>query len=270
MPKWDKLTRIGLASMKAELGPKLPVLMFHHVGPDTGGVHPELTLSPRQFARKVSWLARRGYSAITGDQWIAWCTSGASLPPKPVLLTFDDAYSDIGVYALPTLRRHGFTALVFVISGLVGDNRRWDGRSVMDATSIKFWAGEGIQFGSHTRTHADLRRLAPDELHRELAGSREDLEDLLESPVECIAYPYGWYNSAVRAAAARLYSACFSILEGVNDVSTDRSLLRRTMVKNTDSLLAFQWRLSLGYDPLGRVRARARIRTRFKRLLGWG
>ena len=81
---------------------RLPVLMYHHVGPPRAGACPSLTVTAERFERQVSWLARKGYVGIRPTDWLAR-RAGWPLPSKPVLLTFDDGYADIVEHALPVL-----------------------------------------------------------------------------------------------------------------------------------------------------------------------
>jgi len=133
-----------------EFAMRLPVLLYHHVGPPRPGVVPGLTVSPERFERHVRWLARRGYTGICPADWVRWRREGKGLPDKPVLLTFDDGYVDLVEHALPVLRRYGFGAAVYVVTGQFGGTNAWDealGRStlrLMTADQIRYWASQGI------------------------------------------------------------------------------------------------------------------------------
>ena len=75
-----------------------------------------------------------------------WRREGKGLPDKPVLLTFDDGYADLAEYALPVLRRYGFGAGVFIVTGQVGGTNAWDeARSsgthhLLTREQIRYWA----------------------------------------------------------------------------------------------------------------------------------
>jgi len=228
-----------------KLGKGCPVLLYHHVGPFRSGTYRTLTVSPRQFERQIRWLARHGYAGIRPSQWQRWLKAGAGLPAKPVMITFDDAYADIAEFALPVLERHGFGGCVFVVSASVGGTNRWDEAEgignlrLLNADQIRYWADSGIEFGAHSRTHADLTRLSPQELTDEVVGSKSDLQDILGSPVASFAYPNGAHNDAVREIVRANFGLAFSTIEGVNFFNGDHHLLRRVYVGPNDPLIEF-------------------------------
>ena len=255
-------------NLRADFGAQLPVLLYHHVGPPRPGTYPELTISPLRFERQVRWLARRGYTGIRPCDWQAWRLGAGRLPNKPVMITFDDAYADIAEFALPVLERHGFGAAVFVVTRELGGTNRWDeeegcgSHRLMNAEDIRAWRERGIEFGSHSRSHADLRQLADVDLALEISGGGRDLEDLLGRAPAAFAYPYGSYDERVMERARRAVDLAFSCDEGLNDLRTDPHALRRTMVQPSDLWADFVLRVRLGSSPLMRLRSRVRLRTR--------
>src|ERR1022692_1817004 len=107
---------------------KVPALLYHHVGPrPPSDRYASLSIGVGQFERQMEWLARQGYTGVRPSDWLAWRRGEGVAPRKPVLLTFDDAYGDFPEFALPTLQRFGFGAVVFVITGKLGGTAPWDG-----------------------------------------------------------------------------------------------------------------------------------------------
>jgi peptidoglycan/xylan/chitin deacetylase (PgdA/CDA1 family)/glycosyltransferase involved in cell wall biosynthesis len=262
-------------ALEEEFGSRLPVLLYHHVGPD----HPEtvrgLTVSPQKFERQIRWLAQRGFQGICPGDWLQWLRTGNGLPAKPILLTFDDAYADIAEYALPILRKHGFSGAVFVVTGQLGGTNTWDEAqgcgtlSLMTAEQIRYWDGQGIEFGAHSRSHAHLTKLSAAELSAEVVGSKIDLSALLDHLIVSFAYPYGDYNDAVRDLVRDEFDLAFNVEEGLNYLSGDRHLLKRAYIGPTDLIvdLALSVRLG-GIRRIRDWRSKVALRTRLKRLLG--
>jgi peptidoglycan/xylan/chitin deacetylase (PgdA/CDA1 family)/glycosyltransferase involved in cell wall biosynthesis len=260
------------AALRREFGCRLPVLLYHHVGPPVAGSYPSLTVTPRRFEEQVRWLSRTGHESITPAAWLAYCRAGAPVPPKPVMITFDDAYADLAEHAFPVLRRYGFGATVFVPTACIAGTNRWDlagapgVHRILDEAQVRGWAAQGMEFGAHSRTHADLTLVTPEELDEEVGGSKADLGAVVGSDVDVFAYPYGKTSPDVRAQVAKQFSLAFGVEEGLNDLLTPLTDLRRTMVLDSDSSLEFALRVRLGFNPLLRARARVRLRTRLARL----
>jgi peptidoglycan/xylan/chitin deacetylase (PgdA/CDA1 family) len=253
---------------------RLPVLMYHRIGKPQPGAEPSLTVLPKNFADQIRWLKRLGYTSITASQLATALTDGSSLPSNPVLLTFDDAYADLCQHAFPLLLENGFSATVFVVTGRLNATNTWDQAKgwspsrLMSAAEIRSWAAQGIDFGAHSRSHADLTLLAGAELEAEVAGSAQDLCSLLDRRIASFAYPYGQHNEAVRVAVARWFAVAFTCEEGLNSPSIDPLRLRRAMVQPGTRRLGFGTRLRLGSDPLFDCRCRLRLGSRLAQVLG--
>jgi peptidoglycan/xylan/chitin deacetylase (PgdA/CDA1 family) len=142
-----------------------------------------------------------------------------------------------------------------VVTGLIGQMDAWNQAEsatrvpLLTADELRHWAGQGIEFGAHSRTHADLRKLRGAVLREEVAGSRADLEKLLGREVCSFAYPFGFYDDEVRAAVAEAFPLCFSVDGGMNDRNTDLLHLRRTRVWPVDTTLDIRFRAARGWSP---------------------
>lgn len=259
--------------MSAENNRRLPVLLYHHVGPNRPNTYRSLTISPEKFERHVRWLANNGYHAIRPSDWSAYLRNERQPPDKPVMLTFDDAYEDLVTYAFPVLKNYGFVAAVFVVSQTIGGTNTWDERNgsgthrIMTAGQIHDWANLGIEFGAHTRTHPDLTTLSATALSEEIEGSAEDLRHVLGRSVHAFAYPNGSHNAAIETCVRRAYDLAFTVEEGLNNARTDPYLLKRTMVQHGDSLFDLMCRVQFGSSPIHHLRAQLRVRSRIARAL---
>ena len=255
--------------LREEVGMRLPVLLYHHVGRAHRGAYPLLTISPERFEEQLKWLERHGYTTIRAADWIAWCRFGSPLPPKPVLITFDDGYEDLARHAFPALKRHGMTATVFIVTQCVGRTNEWDTGAwallpLLSEAQICEWAAQGIEFGSHTRRHPDLTTLSPKQLETEIVGSSKELEHILGTPPKVLAYPFGSLNADVSGCAARSFDLSFTIEAGINSLATDRSRMYRLEILPHDNLVKFATLIACGYRPLMESRKRTAIRSRFR------
>ncbi len=86
---------------------RVPILMYHYVSvppPDADIYRLDLSVTPQQFAQHIAWLAQNGFTSISLDDLYRALTDGYPLPPKPVILTFDDGYADAYTNAFPVLQ----------------------------------------------------------------------------------------------------------------------------------------------------------------------
>jgi peptidoglycan/xylan/chitin deacetylase (PgdA/CDA1 family) len=245
---------------------RLPVLLYHRVGPPRGGPHPELSVPPTQFRREVELMARLGYRGIAPSEWLAWLRGEGSLPPRPVLLTFDDAYAELEDHALPILEAHGFRAAVFVATELLGRPAPWDGSPLAEPEALLRWGRRGVELGGHTLTHPELTLLPPSAAAREIAGGADAMEALTGTRPVAFAYPAGRHDAAVRAAAAAVFPLAFTCEPGLNGRDTSLERMRRTMVHPGDTRVDLVALLRGWRGPVRAARTGlARLRPRWTR-----
>ena len=172
---------------------QVPILMYHVIGvAPANAAFPSLFVPPAELAAQVSWLAAHGYHAVTLQRLFAGWKGTRALPPKPVVLTFDDGYLSDYTAALPTLRRHRWPGVLnLAVKNLApGDIEPWQVRKLIAA---------GWEIGAHTISHVDLTTLDPARLRQEVAGSRAAIRRRFGVPVNAFCYPAGRYNAQVVA-----------------------------------------------------------------------
>jgi peptidoglycan/xylan/chitin deacetylase (PgdA/CDA1 family) len=205
------------ADWKPHPGP-VPFLMYHVIGePQPGAPFPELYVSVADFEAQVDWLDRQGYEAVTQatieDGW----EKGAPVPPKPIVLTFDDGYLGQYTDAFPILRRHGWVGTL---------NLKAEGSDLSDR-QVQKMIDAGWELASHTIGHLDLTTLDPATLKHELADSRTQLRRRFDVPVDSFCYPAGRYDDTVVAAVrAAGYESATTTDPGLADKSDPFSLKR--------------------------------------------
>ena len=109
----------------------------------------------------------------------------------------------------------------------------------------------GIDVGSHTISHAQLRGLPKAEMQKELEGSKKELELRLKTPILAFAYPNGdWSHEVRRLVQSAGYSCAFTAQPGTNGPLTDRFLLHRVPINARDSFGEFKSAVS-GFSRCG-------------------
>ena len=169
----------------------VPILEYHVLGrPRTEVAYPELYVPRTSFSKQMNWLEKQGYEAVTLEQVEEAWYHGGTLPPKPVVISFDDGYRPQYTFALPTLREHGWPGVL---------NLKAEG-SDLYPSNVEAMIDAGWELAAHTIHHSDLTTLEGGALQEEVAGSREILEREYGVPVRDFCYPAGRFDEAVIAA----------------------------------------------------------------------
>lgn len=251
------------------------ILMYHQVDCPRSPLEQRFCTPPEDFARQMAWLGRAGYRGVSLDDIRAHVAGERRLSGNAVHITFDDGFVGVLEHALPALQEHAMPATLFALPGQTGATNEWmwrrnfPRRAIMSAEQLRLLAREGISIGSHTRTHARLTELPPEQATREIADSRKELEDMLGQAVEYFAYPFGLFNEAVRDMVAKAgYRAACSTRSGFNRPGEDIYLLRRIDVFGTDKLWQFRQKLRFGNNEASLLQPMAYYGRRLGARLG--
>ena len=202
--------------------PQVPVLAYHLINVPEGG---EYNVSAAEFAAQMAWLHANAYQAITPAQLVAAIDRGAPLPPRPVLITFDDNQYTPYEHAVPVLKQYGFTATFFIMTVSIGKD------GYLSAAQIQELAAAGFTIGSHTWDHRVLIEQPNGELERQLKLSGADLAAILGHPPEYFAYPTGLYNERVVAALkAHGYKGAFGLHNPDDPLVDPAFMIRRQII----------------------------------------
>jgi peptidoglycan/xylan/chitin deacetylase (PgdA/CDA1 family) len=246
------------------LSTRVPILMYHDVTSTPAAGFEFYSVSPDAFRAQMRFLAWSGYSTVGLDA-LAHGEAHASLPSRPVVITFDDGFKSCIENAVPHLKRFGFTATFFIVAGLVGGRSRWLREPLPTDLPLAGWEElrglieHGFECGAHSLSHPHLPLLSGQACRAELTESKRVLEDGLAREVPHLAYPYGEYTAEVRAMAQEVgYQTACAVRGGLSGPGDDRFALRRIAVGGGDSLLDFAWRLRTAQYPGPYLRRRAR------------
>ena len=159
-----------------------PILLYHHVS--DAGYGNRYYVTVEDFRTQMEALRGWGYSTITPSKLVDVLINGGELPPRPVIITFDDGNSNIYENAFPIMHDLGFVGAVYIVAN------RLQAKGFINAEQLKEMADDGWEIGSHAMSHADLT-LDYSIARYEILQSRLTLEEATGESINSFAYPYG-------------------------------------------------------------------------------
>ncbi len=178
----------------------IPIMLYHDM--------------PTDFEAQLQYLQSHHYTTVTMAAVYAALTSGAALPSKPAVITFDDGLSDqMNAFAL--LEKYQMKATFYIITGgeaskwCIGADRRYDqgyscGDQYLNWDQIRQLDASGlIEIGAHTVDHLDLAKQSELVQRFQIEQSKATIESHLGHSVSSFAYPYGSYTQVTVGLVAK-------------------------------------------------------------------
>lgn len=188
--------------------PLVLCLMYHRIASTEayarcGGTEKIFTLPADEFERQIQYLRQQGYTFLAPDDVLDFTLGRKLLPDRSVLITFDDGCESVYSIARPVLERHGARGTVFVTTdpGAYVFTLHDSTDRRMSDDELRALDGQVIAVGSHGVSHRPMRGMPDNELRRELADSKQELERVLSRPVRFLGVPGNWYDHRVLAMA---------------------------------------------------------------------
>jgi len=229
----------------------VPIMMYHKIGAVFNNAW---WVPTEEFERQLRALRNQGYSTVLPADIINHRKAGQRLPPKSVMITFDDGYRDSLVIAEPLLKKYGFRAVVYLITEAVAETpearRKYEGMDILTWPEIKAMQKRGtLVFGGHGHRHPNLA-VTPDPY----ADIRECYLQLRRQgirPPLSFCYPHGEYNERIIAEVKRAgFRSAMACEDRVALTGTDMNLLALPRVSVMGGEHEFHVnRLSAGATP---------------------
>lgn len=233
------------------------VLCYHRLEGKAGGA---LSIEPALFEKQMQELKDSGIAVISMQDFLAWRRGEKNIPAKSAIITIDDGYVSGYTVGWPILKKYGYPFTMFVYLNYIekgGKSISWEQLGEMrDA---------GVEIGSHSISHQDLRRKGKGVtdydawLKDEMERSKKTIEDRLGIKVATIAYPFGLHNEKVHAALKEAgYEAGFTTYGQRLGISTSAPTLGRYDVTTKDAqghdsfsvAVSFQGMMAPGGEPV--------------------
>lgn len=168
----------------------------------------ELEVTPDWLEQKILEYRKKGYTFISLDDISSFQVSGFKFHHF-VCITFDDGYRDNYTLAYPLIKRLGVPFTVYVTTGFI-DNRLpmwWHPNQQLGLSLDELIALDAdplCTIGAHTVSHPRLDTLSYEEQYKEIASSKQTLENLLRHEVKHFSFPHGAYNADTLAICREL------------------------------------------------------------------
>ena len=224
---------------------RLPIIMYHSILKDKARAG-KFVLSPTAFASDLDYLKAHGYETVNVTDLVRYVDGLASLPKKPVMLTFDDGHFNNYQYVYPLLKERGMKAVVSVIgiqterfTETGQENPYW---SYLTLDRLREMQQEGvfeIQNHSYDLHENDARRgclrMRGENLSSYRALLLEDteqaqtlfLEQDLPMPIAYV-YPFGMYSRETEEVIKSLgFLSTMTCEERINIIRRDQESLYR-------------------------------------------
>jgi len=221
----------------------VPILLYHHI--EVSPINSPYYVAPDKFEEQLRLLRDWGYTTISTQLLVKAINEGAPLPPKPIILSFDDGDNSVYENAFPLMQKYGFTGAFYLVANYLNTD------GFVTTAQVQEMAAAGWEIGSHSVSHLDLTKLDSATQRKEIVESRKRLEAELGVPVLTIAYPFGFASSGVIDYAIFAgYTAGMGL--GFTNDQGDSNLffLQRRDIKGTYDIKSFILFLPWPGDPI--------------------
>jgi peptidoglycan/xylan/chitin deacetylase (PgdA/CDA1 family)/glycosyltransferase involved in cell wall biosynthesis len=199
------------ARMRKAVPAFMPVLMYHKIPDLPPASRHQIYVTRENFEKHLAYFNKRGFMPITFVDYLQFAAGERPLsefPRRPIVLTFDDGYTDNYTNLLPLMRQYGYRGVMYLLGDFDLRYNRWDAdfdpseprADIMDAAQKQEFVAAGWEIGAHTMSHPRLTTLPLAEATAEIQRSKASLEAALHTQVVSFAYPYGDCNAAVKEA----------------------------------------------------------------------
>jgi peptidoglycan/xylan/chitin deacetylase (PgdA/CDA1 family) len=223
----------------------VPVLLYHSIGTSGHDGLAPWEVSPDVFAGHLRYLDAHDYTVLPLATFARGLRAErSSLPPRPVVITFDDGYANFTT-AASLLVSAGVPATLFVPTAAVGGTSSWlpgpaGDEPLLSWSAIADLDAAGIEIGAHARHHVALDELSRATIQEEVQCSKRDLEEQLGHEVTGFAYPFGYSDGRVRRAVAGAgYGYACAVKDSLSGPNDDRYALARLFVPPEPDLVRF-------------------------------
>ena len=223
---------------------KVPIIMYHSILKDPARSN-KYTITPAVLEEDLKYIKANGYETITISDLISYVYDDKPLPPKPIILTFDDGHYNNYGYLYPLLEKYDMKAVISIVgsytdkfsetneANLNYSYLRWkDINELISSGRIEF---QNHTYNLHDNTHgrigAKKKNGESDDEYKKIL--EEDINKLQNEFKEntgyvptCFTYPFGGIsNSSLDIIKELGFKASLSCEEGINKITKNPNSL---------------------------------------------
>jgi peptidoglycan/xylan/chitin deacetylase (PgdA/CDA1 family) len=219
-------------------GVVLPIVMYHEV--KRSNLH-RLAISPYEFESDLKYLIKEGYTAVVMSDLINYVYNDMPLPPKPIVITFDDGYLNNYAYAYPLLKKYNMSAVMSIIGKDTDDftdtkcdnldysHLNWD--QVIELLNSGCFEIQNHTYNLHSQTSKRIGcKRNPGEslthyaevLRNDLVILQKEMEEKTGVLPNTFTYPYGNVSEESKPIIKEIgFTASLSCKYGINIITKD-------------------------------------------------
>lgn len=229
------------------------ILMYHRINDELPSHN--LVTRTKAFKEQMRFLYRHPniYQVIGLNEFEScYPVIFEQKPRTKVIITFDDGYRDNYLNAFPILKKFGFPATIFLVTGLIGTDGKFSrygqvkGRDMLNWEEIADMYAHKISFGAHTVSHPHLPQFSYETQWQEISESQATVDRNLPrgDRLNTFCYPYGEYNADTLKIVRELgFRYALSVIPGVNKPDTSLYTLKRVEVSGFDNMQSFKYKV---------------------------
>ena len=225
--------------------------------------HPDTEISKGDFEKQMQEIKDAGITVIPMRDFLAWKRGEKDIPARSAIITMDDGWKSQYEAAWPILKKFDYPFTLFVYTDYIKGGPKSGGESI-SWEQIAEMRDAGVDIEGHTVSHKDLRgaKRGPQAadydawLWKELADSKQMLEERLGVKVEALALPYGFYNAHVQEMARKAgYEAIFTVYgqkigHGSSNLALGRYMIEANKPKVFASAVRFGGGSAMDTEPV--------------------
>lgn len=241
---------------------KLRILEYHSIS--TNGFEDQITIRKEKIIAQFEYLKNNSYTTLWLSEVDELIKNKQQLPPKSIVLTFDDGFVDNYTELYPLLQHYNFKAVCFMVLGRIGQKVDWGGKFINDAMFLMnkeqlLAIGSHVELGFHTFKHDNYALLTLDEIEKDLKLCHEIIAKEQLTVFPALAYTFGGYyrkKGAKQQAFFKLlekYGIQYALRIGnrINILPIkNRYKMQRIDIRGLDSMEDFKKKVTFGRKKL--------------------